>query len=152
VGLVRTLGATHVLDWSAGDLVERVRAVAPDGIDGFVDLVKHVASKEMGVGEDQAHAEFARICHGLLREGGRASSVTNGGVPELMQRIPYANIHSTPTPESIARLTELVERGAVVAPIQSVFAFEEIDIAFKRLAAGPGLGKISVDMDPGGEA
>jgi NADPH:quinone reductase-like Zn-dependent oxidoreductase len=144
VSYVRGLGAAHVVDWSAGDLLTTVRAVAPDGIDALVDLVKHVDSTEMGVGEDEAHHAFARLCRGLLREGGRAASVTNGGVPELLGGIPCANVHSTPTPESLARLAELVETGAVAVPIQASYAFEEIEAAFARLAAGPALGKLSV--------
>jgi NADPH2:quinone reductase len=148
--LVRRLGATHVVDWTDGDLIGAVRSVAPEGIDGFVDLVKHVNSAELGVGEDEAHALFAELCRGLLREGGRASSVTNGGVPELLGGIPCLNVHSTPTPESLARLADLVERGAVVAPIDATFAFDDIEAAFAQLAAGPALGKISVVLTPGG--
>jgi NADPH:quinone reductase-like Zn-dependent oxidoreductase len=151
VALVRSLGATHVVDWTAGDLVDAVRSIVPQGIDGFVDLVKHVDSTEIGVGEDEAHIEFARLCRGLLREGGRAASVTNGGVPELLGDIECANVHSTPTPESIARLTALVETGSVVAPIQATFTFDQIDAAFDRLRTGPALGKISVVISVVGE-
>jgi NADPH:quinone reductase-like Zn-dependent oxidoreductase len=147
--LVRRLGASHVVDWSDGDLVGAVRAVAPDGIDGFVDLVKHVDSTEMGVGEDEAHALFAALCRGLLREGGRASSVTNGGVPELLGGIPCLNVHSTPTPESLARLADLVDAGDVVVPIHATYAFDDVEAAFARLATGPALGKISVVLDSG---
>jgi NADPH:quinone reductase-like Zn-dependent oxidoreductase len=144
--LVRSSGAANVVDWTAGDLVDAVRAVAPHGIDGFVDLVKHVDSAEMGVGEDQAHEEFARLCHGLLRPGGRASSVTNGGVPELLNGIACRNVHSTPTHASLARLAELVDSGVVRAPIHAAFAFDDLPDAFDRLARGPALGKISVVM------
>jgi NADPH:quinone reductase-like Zn-dependent oxidoreductase len=147
VAFVRALGATHVVDWTAGDLVEQVRAVVPQGVDGFVDLVPHARSTDIGVGEEDGHREFARLCRGLLRRGGRASSVTNSGVPELLGDIVCANVHSTPTPESIARLTALVEAGSVVAPIHDTFSFDRIDDAFERLLAGPALGKISVVLD-----
>lgn len=146
--LVRKLGATHVVDWTAGDLVTQVRAVAPDGIDGFVDLVKHAPSMAIGVGEDEAHALFAALCRGLLRPGGRAASVTNGGVPELLGDIACANVHSTPTPESLARLAGMVEAGTVVVPVHAVFAFDDIGAAFDLLARGPALGKISIVMEP----
>jgi len=152
MALVRSLGATHVVDWSAGELVEQVRTFAPGGVDGFVDLVKHAPSMKMGVGEDEAHRLFAELCRGLLRDGGRASSVTNGGVPELLGGIVCANVHSTPTPESIARLTELVESGSVVAPIHGTVDFDDIEVAFERLDAGPALGKISVVLEQGSTA
>jgi NADPH:quinone reductase-like Zn-dependent oxidoreductase len=147
VALVRSLGATHVVDWSAGELVEQVRTIAPKGIDGFVDLVRHVDSKVIGQGEDGAHALFAGLCRGLLRTGGRASSVTNGGVPELLGDIACVNVHSTPSPEGIARLTALVDAGSVVVPIHATFAFGDIEKAFDRLRTGPALGKISVVLD-----
>ena len=146
---VRSLGAKHVVDWTAGDLIEQVRAVAPDGVDGYVDLVKHAPSMQIGVGEDEAHRRFATLCRGLLRRGGRASSVTNGGVPELLGDIVCTNVHSTPSPQSIARLSNLVEAGSVVAPIQDTFSFDDIASAFDQLAAGPARGKISVVLDQG---
>jgi NADPH:quinone reductase-like Zn-dependent oxidoreductase len=60
------------------------------------------------------------------------------------------NVHSTPSPESIARLTELVECGAVSAPIRQTFAFDDLERAFACLLAGPAQGKISVVLDPSG--
>jgi NADPH:quinone reductase-like Zn-dependent oxidoreductase len=98
----------------------------------------------MGVGEDEAHATFARLCHGLLRPGGRAASVTNGGVAELLGGVPFTNVHSTPSPATIARLTALVEAGSVVAPIHRRYAFDDLEAAFAQLATGPALGKLSV--------
>jgi NADPH:quinone reductase-like Zn-dependent oxidoreductase len=65
-------------------------------------------------------------------------------VPDLLGGIPCANVHSTPTAESLARLAELVETGAVVVPIQATYAFDDIEMAFARLATGPALGKLSV--------
>ncbi|UQX87406.1 NADP-dependent oxidoreductase [Jatrophihabitans telluris] len=150
--LARSLGAKHVIDWSAGDLVEQVRALVPAGVHGFIDLVKHVDSARIGENEAEAHALVARLCRGLLREGGRAASVTNGGVPELLGDIPCANVHSSPTPESIARLTALVEAGQVVAPVYATYRFAELAAAFDLLAAGPALGKISVILEPGSQA
>jgi NADPH:quinone reductase-like Zn-dependent oxidoreductase len=143
VELVRSLGAAHVVDWT-GDLVAQVRTAAPDGIDGFVDLVRHVDSAILGEGEEEGHVLFARLCHALLRDGGRASSVTNGGVPDLLGHVVCTNVHSTPSPEGIGRLTALVESGHVRVPVHETFAFDDIARAFERLRSGPALGKISV--------
>ena len=147
--LVRSLGAKHVIDWSAGDLIEQVRAIVPGGVDGVLDLVKHVDSTRIGEGEDAAHELVARLCRGVLRPGGRAASVTNGGVPELLGDIVCTNVHSTPTPESIARLSELVMAGRLVAPVHASYRFADIGQAFSRLASGPALGKISVVFEAG---
>jgi NADPH:quinone reductase-like Zn-dependent oxidoreductase len=146
--LVRSLGAAHVVDWSTGDLAEAVGVIAPDGVDGLVDLVKHATSMEIGVGEDEAHAAFAAFCRAVLRPGGRASSVTNGGDPALLGDVVCTNVHSTPTRASLARLAALVEDGAVVVPVHETVAFDDIEDAFERLQAGPALGKISVILEP----
>ncbi len=151
---VRELGATHVVDLSqeglaGGDLVAQVRSAFPAGIDGLVDLVKHVDSVTIGVGEDAAHATFARLCHGLLRAGGRACSVTNGGVADLLDGVAFTNVHSTPDPATIARLAALVDAGSVVAPVHRTYAFDDLEAAFAQLAAGPALGKLSVVLDSG---
>jgi len=144
--LVRSLGADHVVDPSQGDLVKLVREVAPEGVDGFVDFVKHVDSAVMGQGEDDAHRKFARLCHGVLREDGRAASVTNGGVPELMGPIGFANVHSTPSPANLGRLSALVDEHGVTPVVMATFGFGDIEAAFGRLAAGGLAGKIAVSL------
>jgi D-arabinose 1-dehydrogenase-like Zn-dependent alcohol dehydrogenase len=106
--------------------------------------VKHAPSMTIGVGEDEARRHFADLCRAVLGPGGRAASVTNGGVPELLGGIPCVNVHSTPSPASLSRLAELVADGAVVAPVCDTYGFEELPSAFDRLAAGRVLGKISV--------
>jgi len=141
---VRAMGAAQVVDWTAGDLVEQVRAMAGDGVDGLVDLVKHSSSMSIGQDEDEAHRYFAHLCKGVLRVGGRAASVTNGGVPELLDEIECLNVHSTPSPASLDRLGALVQTGAVVAPIHQTFPFGDLPAAFDRLADGRVLGKLSI--------
>jgi len=144
--LLRSLGADQVVDPTQDDLVKLVREVVPEGVDGLVDFVKHVDSAVMGQGEDDAHREFARLCHGVLREGGRAASVTNGGVPELMGPIGFANIHSTPSPSNLARLSALVDERGVTPVVMETFGFGDIEAAFGRLLAGGMAGKIAVWM------
>jgi NADPH:quinone reductase len=146
-GLIRSLGADYVVDPTQGDLVKLVREAVPEGVDGFVDFVKHVDSAVMGQGEDDAHREFARLCHGLLKDGGAAASVTNGGVPELMGPIPFTNVHSTPSPANLGRLTAFVDDGGVTPVVAHTFSFHDIDAAFDRLLAGGMAGKLAVSLD-----
>jgi len=144
--LLRSLGVDHVVDPAQGDLVKLVREAVPEGADGFVDFVKHVDSAVMGQGEDDAHREFARLCHGILREEGGAASVTNGGVPELMGHIAFHNVHSTPSPANLARLTALVDDHGVTPVVADTFRFEDINAAFDRLLAGGMNGKIAISL------
>jgi len=144
--LLRSLGADHVVDPTHDDLVKLVREVAPEGVDGFVDFVKHADSAVMGQGEDDAHRDFARLCHGVLRGGGRAASVTNGGVPELMGPIGFANVHSTPSPANLARLSALVDEQGITPVTMATFSFGDIEAAFDRLLAGGIAGKIAVSL------
>ncbi len=145
--LLRSLGADYVVDPTRDDLIKLVRGVVPEGVDGLVDFVKRVDSVVMGEGEDDAHREFARLCHGVLREGGRAASVTNGGVPELMDPFEFTNVHSTPSPANLARLGVLVDDGGVTPVVTHTFAFDDIEAAFDRLLAGGTPGKIAVSLD-----
>jgi NADPH:quinone reductase len=144
--LLRSLGADQVVDPTQDDLIKLVREVVPEGVDGLVDFVKHVDSAVMGQGEDDAHHEFARLCHGILREGGRAASVTNGGVPELMGLVGFTNVHSTPSPANLARLSALVDDRGVTPVVMGTFSFGDIEAAFERLLAGGMAGKIAVSM------
>lgn len=145
--LLRSLGADHVVNPRDGDLVELVRDVVPDGVDGFVDLVKHSDPLVMGDPEDGKYAEFARLCRGLLREGGAATSVTNGGDDQHMGGIAYLNVHSTPSRESLARLARLVDDGSVRPVIAATFPFDRIGEAFDLLLVRGTLGKISVSFE-----
>lgn len=143
--VVRSLGADHVVDPRQGDLVELVRDVVPDGASGFVDLVKHSDPLVMGDAEDGKYEEFARLCRGILRPGGAATSVTNGG-SDLMGDVSYTNVHSTPSPESLARLASMVDSGLVVPVVDTTFAFDDISQAFDQLLGGGNLGKVALGM------
>jgi len=144
--LVRSLGADQVVDTREGDLVDLVRRVVPEGADGFVDLVKHSDPLVMGDAEDGKYEEFARLCRGILRDGGGATTVTNGGHPDHLEEKVFTNVHSTPSPESLARLAALVDDGLVTPVIAATFGFDDIARAFERLTAGGNLGKIAVTM------
>jgi len=144
---LRALGADHVVNPRDADLVSLVREVVPEGASGFVDLVKHSDPLVMGDEEDGKYEEFARLCRGVLREGGAATSVTNGGLAELLVGIPFTNVHSTPSPESLARLAALVDEGLVTPVVATTFDFDDIGLAFERLTAGGNIGKVAVSLE-----
>lgn len=143
---VRALGADHVVNPDEADLVELVRDVVPQGATGFVDFVKHADPMTMGDDESGKFEEFARLCRGVLRSGGGATSVTNGGSPDHLDGIPFINVHSTPSPSSLARLAALVDAGQVTPVVAATYPFDDIAAAFARLATGGTIGKISVTV------
>ncbi len=145
--LVRSLGADHVVDPRDADLVDLVRGVVPEGADGFVDLVKHADPLVMGDDEGGKYEEFARLCRGVLRPGGAATTVTNGGLAELLEGIPFTNVHSTPSPEALARLAALVDDGLVRPVVAATFRFDDIASAFEKLIGGGNLGKVAVSLE-----
>jgi NADPH:quinone reductase-like Zn-dependent oxidoreductase len=142
------LGADAVVDPRDCDLVALVRAEVPQGASGLLDFVKHVDSPVMGAPEQAKHEEFARLCLGILAAGGRAASVTNGGDPGLLDETTYANVHSTPTPETLGRLARLVDEDGVRPVIAADYSFAEIESAFQRLTAGGVVGKLAVSVAP----
>ena len=145
--LVRSLGADHVVDPREADLVELVRDLVPKGASGLVDLVKHSDPLVMGDAEDGKYEEFARLCRGILREGGAATSVTNGG-SDLLGDIAYTNVHSTPSPQALARLAAMVDGGQVRPVLDATYAFDDIAHAFEHLLRGGNLGKVALTMVP----
>jgi NADPH:quinone reductase-like Zn-dependent oxidoreductase len=143
---VRGLGAVDVVDWT-GDLESSVRKLAPDGVDGLVDLVRRDASTVIGMDETPAQREFARFARSVVRPGGSLTSLTNGANPEYLGDLIGTNVHSSPTPEALRRIADAVERGALRAPICAVYPFERIAEAFARQRSGV-LGKVAVVVDP----
>ena len=69
-GYARTLGAAEVIDYAAGDVVDAVRALAPDGVDVVA---------EMHRGEDGA-----RLAE-LVRSGGRFVSAVGGADEDALK-------------------------------------------------------------------
>jgi NADPH:quinone reductase-like Zn-dependent oxidoreductase len=145
--VLRALGADHVVDPREADLVDLVRDVVPAGAAGFVDLVKHADPLVMGEDETGKYEEFARLCRGVLRAGGGATSVTNGGSDAHLEGIAYVNVHSTPSPESLARFAGMVDAGLVTPVVAETFGFDDIGAAFTRLLGGANIGKVALTYE-----
>jgi NADPH:quinone reductase-like Zn-dependent oxidoreductase len=130
----------------AGDTV-LVKRVAPDGVDGLVDLVRRDDSTVIGMDETPAQRTFAQFARSVVRPGGSLTSLTNGANPEYLGDLIGTNVHSSPTPEALRRIADAVERGALRAPVCAVYPFERIAEAFARQRSGV-LGKVAVVVDP----
>lgn len=143
---VRGLGADAVVDWT-GDLAGAVRAVAPEGVDALVDLVRRDASTVIGMDETPARRALARFARSVVRPGGSLTSLTNGADPAFLGDLTGTNVHSSPTPEALGRIADAVRRGVLRAPVCAVYPFDRIAKAFARQRSGV-LGKVAVVVPP----
>ncbi|MFB7190108.1 NADP-dependent oxidoreductase [Streptomyces sp. NPDC056230] len=122
---VRALGGEPV---AYGDgLADRLRALAPDGVDAAFDTVG---------------GEALRVSAEVLRPGGRLASVTDAEVLSYGGR--YAFVR--PDAKDLAHLAELAERGVVTVHVDRVFPLERAADAHRLNEQGRTRGKIVVTV------
>jgi NADPH:quinone reductase-like Zn-dependent oxidoreductase len=105
-------------------LAERVRALAPDGVDGVADLVG-----------GQLEATLA-----VLRTGGRHVSIADGTVAEHGGEVIWVR----PDGAETARLAELAEAGRLRVEIAGTFGLDQVGEAFDLSRAGHTRGKLII--------
>lgn len=128
---VRELGATDVVDWTAGDLAEPVRALRPEGVAAVVDLV-HL---------DQG--AFAQFATQVLGPGGRVASTMMAADPARLPGIRAANVITEIDQDALRALAELAGTGRLRVPVTRVFDLNDIGQAFSALGAGV-TGKLAI--------
>ncbi|GAB7184604.1 NADP-dependent oxidoreductase [Kitasatospora sp. Ki12] len=122
---LRGLGAEPVA-YGEG-LADRVRALAPEGVDAVLDLVG---------------GEALQISPALLAEGGRLASVADGAVLALGGRYVFVR----PDAADLAALTDLAESGRLTVEVAATFPLEQAADAQRLNAAGHTRGKIVVTI------
>ncbi|WP_089100206.1 NADP-dependent oxidoreductase [Streptomyces hyaluromycini] len=127
---IRGLGAAETADYTAGDIVERVRKTRPDGIDAFLDLTRDTA-------------RFGAYA-GLVRDGGAAASVSFSAPPELLasERIAVSNYMMQDKPDLLARITAEAASGRIAVPVQRTVPLEGVPEGLAR--GGGARGKTTV--------
>jgi NADPH:quinone reductase-like Zn-dependent oxidoreductase len=128
------LGATTVIDHTAGPVAEQVRAAYPDGVDALVSL--H--------GMDPSATPIAAV-----RTGGKVAGVA--GVPDeatlTAAGLTGTSVMATPTREVIAPLAEQAAAGTLKVTVASVLPLDQATDGLGRLATGGAGGKIVVTLD-----
>lgn len=122
---LRQIGATPIE--YGPDLADRIRAVAPDGVDAFIDFLGDgvAAAVELGVplGRISTVLDWRAVDeYGVQR-------ATAGSVRELLV------------------VAELMEQHAVRMPIADVFSLEDVADAYRRLDRRESVGKIVIGMN-----
>ncbi|MFC5890955.1 NADP-dependent oxidoreductase [Kitasatospora aburaviensis] len=120
---LRGLGAEPVV---YGDgLADRVRALAPEGVDAVLDLIG---------------GEALQLSPALLAEGGRLASIADGSVLALGGRYVFVR----PDTADLTALAELQDGDRVTVEVAATFPLEQTAEAHRLNAAGHTRGKIVV--------
>ena len=122
---LRSLGAEPVT-YGEG-LADRVRALAPLGVDAVFDTVGGYALK---------------LSANLLAPEGRLASIVDAGVLELGGRYVFVR----PDPLDLHVLGELADQGVITVHVDQVFPLEQAADAHRRNAEGHTRGKIVVTV------
>ncbi|MFI1003547.1 NADP-dependent oxidoreductase [Streptomyces galbus] len=122
---VRSLGGEPV---AYGDgLADRVRGLAPEGVDAAFDTV----------GGDALKASV-----NLLTPEGRLASIADGDVTGYGGRYVWVR----PDADDLAHLSELADRGVVTVPVAQTFPLERAADAYRLSEEGHARGKIVVTV------
>ena len=132
--LVRRLGADQTVDARGADVVERLRSLAPEGLDAILAL---------------AGGEPLERCLDLLRAGGRVAW-PNGVEPEPRHRrgVSMQSYDGVAGPREFARLGRAVTEARLRVPITEVFPLAAASAAHERLERGHVLGRIVLRVRP----
>ncbi|MGA5322901.1 NADP-dependent oxidoreductase [Streptomyces seoulensis] len=122
---VRSLGGEPV-DYGEG-LAERVRGIAPEGVDAVFDTVG---------------GETLKVSAQLLAPGGRLASIADPDVTEYGGRYWFVR----PDPEDLAKLSQLADQGAVSVHVDKTFPLEQTADAQRLSQEGRTRGKIVVTV------
>ncbi|WP_406206460.1 NADP-dependent oxidoreductase [Streptomyces decoyicus] len=122
---LRSLGAEPV---TYGDgLADRVRALAPEGVDAAVDFV--------GGGVVEVSQE-------LLKDRGRVASIADGEVKSKGGHMVWVR----PDTDDLTALGALADAGKLTVPVEVILPLREAAEAFRRSMAGRTRGKIVLEV------
>jgi NADPH2:quinone reductase len=127
------LGATTVVDHTAGSVADQVRATYPDGVDALIELAAYTLDA----------SPLAAV-----RPGGKVSTTT--AVPDE-QALADAGLTGTtifagPVREVIAPLAEQAAAGTITVDVTTVLPLDQATDGLATIAAGKARGKIVIKI------
>jgi NADPH:quinone reductase-like Zn-dependent oxidoreductase len=123
---VESLGVTHV---TYGDgCVDRIRAVAPDGVDALYDMVGGDALREVA---------------GLVKGGSRLTSAADSPTAVEVGGAAQSRTRNSATLEACA---QLVESGALKPFVTEVFPLDKVGEALALVESGHATGKVVIEV------
>jgi NADPH2:quinone reductase len=131
---VKSLGAHEVIDRTAADVVEALKAKHPDGVAAIIDT-----------GSDAAG--LARLSE-AVRKGGTVTSMKGAAaIEDLAKRgIKGVNIRTEVTQLRLDHLAGLAADGKLKAPRIQTFSLERAGEAFELIGQPNHLGKLVVKI------
>lgn len=131
----RRLGAVDVVDYTAGDVVEAVRARYPEGIDAIADML----------GDKEGLARLSELVH----QGGRVASVVGAADAEALGAggIEGTNVAGKVTTASLEALTDLLGRDAISMPDIRTFGLADAGEALDSIGTHHVRGKLVVGIE-----
>ncbi len=131
---VKSLGADEVIDRTAGDVLEALKAKHPDGVAAIIDT-----------GSDAAG--LARLSE-AVRKGGTVTSMKGGAaIEDLAKRgIKGVNVGTQVTAERLEHLAKLAADGRLRAPRIQTFPLEQAGEAFELIGQDSHVGKLVVKI------
>lgn len=128
----RSLGATDVIDYAAGDVAEVVRSRNPDGIDAVADMHGDVE-------------QLSRMTEHVPSGGHVASIVGAADVEALGARgVEATNVSGQVTTASLDALSGMLEAGDMIAPEIRTYPIADAAEALAAVGTGHVRGKVVV--------
>ncbi len=133
-GRLLRLGATSVVDYTAGPVAQQVRAAYPNGVDSLIDLVSRTADT---------------LPLDVVRAGGAVAS-TGGAADEQIlsaRSLTGLNIMAAPTRDVVGPLAEQAAAGTLTIDVEQVLDFDRAADGLAGIAGGKARGKTVVRVE-----
>lgn len=136
---IRKLGASEVIDFTRGQVIEAIKQRHPDGIDALIDVVS---------GKD----ELIQMA-GVLRHGGRLVTTLytadEGALAKLgVEGQNMRSILDRATHGRLESLSEMVESGHLTIPVERTLPFDQVEQALEESKSGTVRGKLVLVGSP----
>ena len=121
---VRELGATHVVDHTAGKVVTEVRSLYPDGITTLIDVAS----------QGEALTDIGSV----VGSGGRVVSLLGAADVDHFKGggVKADNVLAVPTVEKLQLLASMATSGELKVMVQGVYSLDQIEGALEAFRQG----------------
>lgn len=114
---MKELGADETIDYSAGDVGEAVKEVAPDEVD-FIFHCSRGNSLEQSIV--------------TLKSGGQLISITNSD-PDIPEDINFQYVFVEPNAKQLKHIQQLADEGKVQVPVSKTYDLDEVETALQEI-------------------